>query len=277
MKDPAETLAAGMRRVGNGRFDTQLPACDEEPFRSIYHDFNQMSEKLLGVEALRESFVSNVAHEFKTPLTYIQGYATLLQDEELSAATRANYVDLINEATRHLANMIGNLLEISDISRPNAKLETQTFSLDEQLRHVMALFIPEIARRGLNYDVNFETVDIEGNESLLTDAWTNLISNALKYTSAGGMIAVALAKRGESAIVRVSDTGCGMTESQVEHAFDRFYQGERSPLTESSGLGLAIVHAVVKKHDGRVSIETAPDRGTTFVVELPLEQTDQIH
>ena len=82
-KERIEQLAEGMRSVANGRFDTQLEPCQEEPFRSIFADFNHMAESLLGVEAMRESFVSNVAHEFKTPLAYIQGYATLLQDDDL--------------------------------------------------------------------------------------------------------------------------------------------------------------------------------------------------
>ena len=116
--DAIEQLANGMKRIANGRFDTRLKEYPEEPFRSIFKDFNQMTESLLGVEALRESFVSNVAHEFKMPLAYIQGYATLLQDDDLSPEKLKDYVKGINDATRHLSYTIGNLLEISNLSRP---------------------------------------------------------------------------------------------------------------------------------------------------------------
>ena len=267
-----EKLAQGMRRVARGHFDTKLEDYPGEPFHSIFHDFNHMTESLLGVEALRESFVSNVAHEFKTPLSYIQGYALLLQDDDLPQAKRDEYVGHINSATRHLSNMIGNLLEISNLSRPNAQLEVQRFSLDEQLRHIMAMVYPQIVRKGLDYELELEEVDVEGNESLLEDAWMNLIANAVKYTQAGGAVVVTLERRSHQAIVKVCDTGCGMTEDQVKHAFDRFYQGESSHVSEGSGLGLAIVKAVVKKHNGTVSVRSKLLEGTEFTVIIPLRQ-----
>ena len=270
--DAIEQLANGMKRVANGRFDTRLKEYPEEPFRSIFKDFNQMTESLLGVEALRESFVSNVAHEFKTPLAYIQGYATLLQDDDLSPEKLKDYVKGINDATRHLSYTIGNLLEISNLSRPSAGLETSVFSLDEQLRHAMAAFMPLIERKRLSYEIELETVEIDANESLLEDVWSNLLSNALKHTEAGDTVSISLEKRSKQAIVKVADTGCGMTESQVEHAFDRFYQGEVSRGNEGNGLGLAIVKAVVKKHGGTVNVVSKLHKGTTFTVIIPLKQ-----
>lgn len=267
-----EQLAAGMRRVAHGDFDTQLEVWPDEPFRDIFIDFNQMAESLLSVEALRESFVSNVAHEFKTPLSYIQGYATLLQDDDLPLDRRREYCEHLTAATRRLSIMIGNLLEISNLSRPNAKLVTERFSLDEQLRHVMAIFIPQIERKGIDYEVDFATIDLDGNESLLEDAWTNLITNAIKYTPTGGIVTVTLEQDGPEAVVGISDTGCGMTKDQVKHAFDRFYQSESSHVSEGSGLGLAIVKAVVKKHGGTIAIESEPSNGTTFVVRLPIDR-----
>lgn len=267
-----EQLTDGMKRVANGRFDTQLEEYPEEPFHSIFKDFNQMAESLLKVEALRESFVSNVAHEFKTPLAYIQGYATLLQDDNLSPEKLKDYVKGINDATRHLAHTIGNLLEISDLSRPSAKLETSVFSLDEQLRHSMALFMPLIERKRLSYEIELETVDIDANEDLLEDVWINLLSNALKHTDAEDTISLTLEKRSRQAIVKIADTGHGMTESQIEHAFDRFYQGEASYASEGNGLGLAIVKAVVKKHGGTVNVESKLNKGTVFTVIIPLKQ-----
>ncbi len=267
-----EKLAQGMRRVARGHFDTKLDNYPREPFHSIFRDFNHMTESLLGVEALRESFVSNVAHEFKTPLSYIQGYALLLQDNDLPRETRDEYVGYINSATRHLSNMIGNLLEISNLSRPNAQLEVERFSLDEQLRHIMAMVYPQITRKGLNYEIELEEVDVEGNESLLEDAWMNLITNAVKYTQPGGTVAVTLERRSHQAIVKVRDTGCGMSDDQVKHAFDRFYQGESSHVSEGSGLGLAIVKAVAKKHNGTVNVRSKLGIGTEFTVIIPLRQ-----
>lgn len=267
-------LAMAMRLIAQGRFDTRLKAWPDEPFASIFEDFNHMAESLLGVEALRESFVSNVSHEFKTPLAYIQGYAAMLQDDELVPQLRNRYIGHITKATRKLSDMIGNLLEISNLSRPNARLEMEPFSLDEQLRHAMALFMPAIERKGLSYEVDLARVDVVGNEELLDGVWANLISNAIKYTQAGGTISASLYALDDKAIATISDTGCGMTPNQVRHAFDRFYQGETSHASEGTGLGLAIVNAVVKKHLGTVKVESDLGRGSSFTVELPLAQPD---
>ena len=263
-------LAAGMHRVANGNFDTQLDECPLQPYRDIFADFNAMTASLLNVEALRESFVSNVAHEFKTPLSYIQGYATLLQDDDLTPKQRSEYVRHITKAARRLSDMIGNLLEISNLSRPNAQMEVDLFSLDEQLRHVLAVMLPAMMRKQLTYEVDLATLDLKGNESLLEDAWMNLVSNAVKYTASGGRVSVSLKREGAYAVVVVADTGCGMSCEQVEHAFDRFYQGDETHAGEGNGLGLAIVKAVVKKHDGSIAVESEPGHGTAFTVRLPM-------
>ena len=270
IEEPLSLLAAGMHRVANGNFDTKLEEWPDEPFHSIFEDFNSMAASLLSVEALRESFVSNVAHEFKTPLSYVQGYAALLQDDDLTPEQRQEYVGHVTKASRRLSDMIGNLLEISNLSRPNAQLETEAFSLDEQLRHVMAVLLPHMIRKGLSYEIDLMSIDLDGNESLLEDAWMNLISNAVKFTPAGGRISVMLAREKSEAVVSISDTGCGMTAEQVEHAFDRFYQGDEDHSAEGNGLGLAIVKAVVKKHNGTVNVVSAVGCGTTFTVRLPL-------
>lgn len=269
---PTENLARGMRQVANGNFDTTLDTKSTSIVQGIEEDFNKMTESLLAVEALRESFVSNVAHEFKTPLAYIQGYATLLQDNDLSTSQKKDYIGHINNATRRLSTMIGNLLEISNLNRPNSTMETEEFSLDEQLRHVLAIFIPQIDRKSLSYEVDLDWVDVEGNESLLEDAWTNLISNAIKYTPSGGTITITLKQQKEHVSVVVADTGCGMTKAQVEHAFDRFYQAEDSHGGEGNGLGLAIVRAVIKKHGGSILVKSAVGKGTTFTINLPIRQ-----
>ena len=270
--EPLERLATGMKRVTCGNFDTQLEEWPDEPFHSIFADFNSMTASLLGIEALRESFVSNVAHEFKTPLSYIQGYATLLQDDDLTPAQRREYVGHVTKAARRLSDMIGNLLEISNLSRPNAQMETAVFSLDEQLRHVVAVLVPQMIRKRISYRVDLKAVDVDGNESLLEDAWMNLISNAVKYTPPEGHVTVSLAREGGYARVAIADTGCGMTPAQVEHAFDRFYQGDETHAGEGNGLGLAIVRAVMKKHFGTVEIDSELGCGTTFTVRMPIER-----
>ena len=269
---PVETLAWGMHRVAHGYFDTKLDESETKLFEDAYADFNSMTDSLLNVEALRESFVSNVSHEFKTPLSYIQGYATLLQDSDLTIEERQEYITHICTATRRLSDMIGSLLEISNLSRPNSHIETAPFYLDEQIRHVIAIFIPQIVRKELSYDLMLTETLIDGNENLLEDAWTNLFSNAIKYTPTGGTISVTLERQEEHALVRVSDTGCGMSENQVAHAFDRFYQGDDSHKSEGNGLGLAIVRAVTKSHQGTLKIESTLGEGTTFTVKLPLKQ-----
>lgn len=272
---PVDKLSRSMSEVASGNFDVRLDG-EHGIFNEINHNFNKMAEGLSSIEMLRDDFIADVSHEFKSPLSSIQGYATLLQDPGLTEEERQEYLAMIMNATRSLSNMSSNILQLSSLETQTDLLEMSRFSLDEQLRHTIAMLEPIWTERHLHFDIELSEVDIEGNEDLLETVWTNLIGNAMKFSYPGCNIGVDLKHTGDSAVIRVSDEGRGMDEAQIERIFDKFYQIDASRKTEGNGLGLALVNKIVKKHRGSIGAKSTPGKGSVFTVVLPMRQQEHV-
>lgn len=266
---PVDKLSDGMRSVASGDFSVRL---DEQraPFDEIHHNFNMMVEDLSSIEMLRNDFIANVSHEFKSPLSSIQGYATLLQDPSLSEEDRQEYLQAIIAATRSLSNMSSNILELSSLETQGEALTKGQFSLDEQLRQVIVMLEPLWAEKGLRLKVDLDKLNVIGNEEMLATVWTNLIVNAIKFTQPNGSIRIRLTKAGSFAKVSVADTGCGISNADQRRIFDKFYQSDASRETEGNGLGLALAFKILEKHEGTIQVKSERGKGSEFTVLLPL-------
>ena len=263
-------LSAGISRVMSGDYETKIDLPSVGPMRKPMREFNEMLDVLKQSASAREDYVYNVSHEFKTPLSYIQQFATLLQSDDLSEEEREEYVAGIVSGTRRLSNMVSSMLELTVVNSTDAPLEKHMYSLDEQLRQIVILFVPLMDQKGISYEGDLADVSICANENLLDEAWANIMSNAVKFTEGGGAIHVRLRARRNWAQVVISDTGLGMSEEALARAFERFYSDE-STGQEGTGLGLPIAQAIIKRHGGSIDLRSALGVGTTCTVTLPLQ------
>lgn len=269
---PIRELLSGISRVMEGDYETPVDMPPIGPARKPIREFNEMLAVLSRVESNRENYLANVSHEFKTPLSYIQQFATLLQDEALSDEDREEYLEGIVAGTRRLSNMVSSMLELAIAGNTDGSLEKETYSLDEQLRQAVILFAPVMDKKEISYDADLAEVTIHANECLLGEVWANIMSNAVKYTDSGGSIHVKLREENYCAQVAVADTGIGMSQEEIDHAFERFYRKE-SLDQEGTGLGLPIVKTIVDRHGGTVQLDSAPGVGTICTVVLPLRSS----
>ena len=231
-----------------------------------------MAEELASVELLRSDFVNTFSHEFKTPLISIRGFAKLLQSPDLTPEQRQTYTDTIVQQSERLAAMSTNILELTQYENTEIVSGKTLYSLDEQLRRCVRQQERDWLRKGLMVEGDLDRVDYYGNEELLEHIWSNLLSNAIRFTPSGGQITVVL-RQGEGEVaVSVSDTGVGMDEETQRHIFDKFYRAETCPDSRGNGLGLSIVHRVVKLCGGQVAVFSQPGKGSTFTVTLPAAQ-----
>lgn len=265
---PMRGLSEGVSRVMNGDYEVKVDVPPIGPARKPLKEFNEMTNALAKAKREREELFSIVSHEFKTPLSVIQQYATSLQDDALPEKCREEYLSGIIAGTRKLSDMVGSMLEFVIANNPDNPLEKETYSLDEQLRQAVILFIPFMDQKGISYDADLDEVAISANKCLLDEVWANLISNAVKYTDSGS-INVSLRAEGSHAKVVIADTGIGMSEEELSRAFHRFYRS-RATGQEGVGLGLAIAQAIVNRHGGDIRLDSSPDAGTTCTVILPL-------
>lgn len=267
---PLVKLSSASKEVARGNFDVTVSDSSKmEEVQSTFRNFNAMVRELKSISTLSSDFIANVSHEFKTPLSVIEGYAMLLQDDRLTAQEREDYLNKILVNTRRLNTLVGNILMLSKMETKPLPEQYTRFRLDEQLRQVVAQLEPQWSAKGISFHVRLDEVELLGWEQVLPYVWSNLISNAIKFSPSGSVIALTLLEQRECAVVTVSDRGCGMEPDVQERIFEKFYQGDTSHKAEGNGLGLALVRQIVELSQGVVEVESQPGKGSTFRVILP--------
>lgn len=268
---PIKDLGQAMGRVTQGDFSVNLDSRNTFPeICQIYQDFNTMAQELRSIEILKTEFVSNVSHEFKTPINAIEGYATLLHGEQ-DPQDREAYIQKILYNTGRLSKLVGNILLLSKVDNQGIQTQPVTYRLDEQIRQSILALEPKWVQGENAFDVNLEPIEYRGNEGLLIHVWTNLIENAIKYGPKGGLISMKLVKREGIITFTIDDEGPGVSEETRQRMFDRFYQADGSRKSEGYGLGLALVKRIVTQSGGTIRADNLPERGTRFTVQLPAE------
>lgn len=266
---PITQLGEAMNKVADGDFSVRLTADKGiREIEDIYANFNLMAKELGATEILQTDFVSNVSHEFKTPINAIEGYATLLQGDENLSPEMARYVEKILFNTKRLSGLVGNILLLSKVDNQVIQSRCSTFRLDEQIRQSVVLLEPKWEEKDIEFDVDLERVEYTGDESMLMHVWNNIIGNAIKFDPPGGYIGIKMKQRDGEIIVTVEDSGPGVDEEAKKHIFDRFYQADSSHKEEGNGLGLALVKRIVDANKGRVSVENRIGGGCRFTVVL---------
>ncbi len=272
--NPIVELSKAAEQIASGNFDVQLSFRERAAGRTLEYqelqrNFNLMVKELKSNEYLRKDFISNVSHEFKTPLSIIGGYAKLLQIGGLSGEEQQEYAGLIAEETEHLTEMTGNLLRISRLDSQRIIGEKRAFSLDEQIRQTILQLEPKWRAKKLGFDVSMPEIFFTGDEDLLSCVWFNLLDNAVKFSDPGGGISVSLRKENAAVTARFVNGGAGVSEETAARAFELFYQQEGEHRKEGSGLGLALAKRIVELHEGKIFMETTSEKQVAFTVELP--------
>lgn len=270
---PIVEIGEATKRVAKGDFSVVMSDNSRsEEVRVMVRNFNIMTHELASTELFRNDFISNVSHEFKTPLSAIEGYAMLLQNKALSEDKRELYTSKIISNTRRLATLTGNILQLSRLESQQIAPDQAVFSLDEQIREIVILFEDVWNKKQIDLDLDLDTVNYYGNSELISQVWQNLIGNALKFSNDKGNILIRMKKSKDSILVSVADSGIGMSPETSQRIFEKFYQGDTSHETEGNGLGLTLVKRIVDLYNGKVEVISEPDKGTTFTVTLPIKK-----
>lgn len=267
---PIDRINNAFSKVSKGDFDVRLPS--ESKIREISQmnrSFNSMVKELSSIETLRSDFITNVSHEFKTPIAAIDGYATLLENPEISEKERAEYTEKILSNSKKLVSLSENILYLSRIENRNFIDETAPYRLDEQIRKELLLLEPVWSKKNITFDISLPKTTYVGNESLLRHVWHNLFTNAIKYSDENGEIKVSSYEKDKKIVVSVSDNGIGMSEEVKKHIFEKFYQGDTAHKSEGNGLGLTIVKRILDIEGGEISAESELGKGSVFTVILP--------
>jgi Signal transduction histidine kinase len=267
---PLNELIRATAVVSTGDFGVRVNEIDgDSEIADLLRNFNHMAEELGGIEMFRSDFINDFSHEFKTPIVSIRGFAKQLQNESLSPEKRKEYTDIIVSESERLSSMATNILLLAKLENQQIVVDQRDYELDEQVRDCVILLEREWERKKLELDLRLEPVTIRGNADMLSQLWINLIDNAIKYSRDEGSIAIACDASLDTVRFEIADDGIGMDEDTMKHAFDKFYQGDRSHAARGNGLGLSIVKMIVELAGGRISVRSELGRGTVFTVFLP--------
>ena len=267
--DPIKKLRRAMDKVSKGDFSVRLEGkSTSREIMEIYTGFNLMAHELSSTEILQTDFVSNVSHEFKTPINAIEGYSTLLQDSENLNGTQQEYVEKILFNTQRLSSLVGSILLLRKLENQQIPTNQTEYRVDVQFREWVVALETAWAQKDIELDVELEQVSYLGNEQMMRHVWDNLISNAVKFSPQGGIVKLRLTKRLRKVIFTVDDQGPGLSGEAQKHIFDKFYQGDSSHKQEGNGLGLALVKRILTIEKGQITADNIRSGGCRFTVTL---------
>ena len=265
-------LRRGMEKIADGKFDTRIEtSSSSKELQELFAGFNLMANELEATEILQTDFVSNVSHEFKTPINAIEGYTMLLQSTENIDETENEYIEKILFNTRRLSSLVSNILLLSKLENQSIQTHREKYALDEQIREDILALESLWEPKDIEFDVDLDAVRYYGNKNVLHHVWSNLLSNAIKFSPNGGTIKMRLFKENKKIVFLIEDNGPGLSEEAKKHLFDKFYQADTSHKEEGNGLGLALVKKILFLCDGEISAENIKDGGCRFTVTLPIK------
>lgn len=270
---PISRLTKVTDELAKGNYKVRVNYEGKDEISSLYASFNQMAVRLAKQETIRQQFISDVSHEFQTPLTAISGFATILKNENLTDEQRQKYADIILFNSNRLSHLSKNMLQLTLLDGEDTSLDKSEFPLIEQLNRVIEME----DNAALSKDIEIEFIHpkkefiIEADESRMEQVWINLLSNAIKYTNEHGVVTVEVRRTPTELQVRFEDTGVGMSQDAVSHIFERFYRQDKSRTIEGNGLGLSIVKRIIDLHHYKIDVESQEDVGSVFTVYIPYE------
>lgn len=272
IEKPTKMILDATEKIASGDFSVKLTPLHEylkfDEYDLIFDNINTLACELSKNEILKNDFISNVSHEIKTPLAVLQNYAKALQNEDLDKSQRQEYLKGLTVQTKKLSDLVSNILKLNKLENQQIVPEIEQIDLAELLRVTTLNFENLLEKKQLELECDIDEVQIVSSASLLEIVFNNLISNAIKFTNNGGKITISLKATATHAIIKVQDTGLGISKEVGEHIFDKFYQGDTSRSSEGNGLGLALVKKVIDIIGGQISVESKVGVGSTFTVKL---------
>lgn len=266
---PIEKLENATNKIANGDYNVKIETKAEDEIGKLINNFNSMANELKNLDYMQKDFINNVSHEFKTPITAIKGYLTILKNENISQEERLEYINIVLDEINRLSYLSTSILELSKLDNMNSFKDNEKFSLDEQIRKTVIFLEKEWSKKNINLNMNLQSTYYYGKEEYLSQVWLNIIANAIKFSDENGIINIICSKNANEVIVVIEDFGCGMDEKTQKYLFNRFYKGDDSRNESGYGLGLAISKKIVELFNGSIKVESKLNKYTRFIVKLP--------
>lgn len=272
---PLKQMAKATRAFAQGDFSVRVKVKGKDEVAELAEALNNMAVSLSSVEMMRRSFIANVSHELKTPMTTIAGFMDGMLDGTIPREKQGHYMKIVSDEVKRLSRLVHSMLDLSRIDSGELKMNRVRLDLTEATLSVLVASEQRIEQKRLSITglEDCGKVEVQGDYDLMNQVMYNLIDNAIKFTNEGGNIDIRLTRQGERAVVTVRNSGDGIPASEMPHIFERFYKSDRSRSLDKNGvgLGLYIVHTVIRLHGGEISVRSVEGEYTEFSFWLPLD------
>ena len=272
---PLKLMSIAAKSMANGDFSKRIPVTGDDEIGELAVSFNQMTNSLARLENMRKSFIADVSHELKTPMTTIGGFIDGIIDGTIEPDKEKYYLGLVSEEIKRLSRMVQTMLSISRMESEEFKLNCEQFDFKDLLINIVLSQEQRIEHKSIDI-VGLDTVentDIYADKDLIYRVVYNLVDNAVKFTDENGKISFKVKSNGEKMSFSVTNTGKGIRSADIPYVFERFYKTDksRSENKNGTGLGLYIVKTIIKKHGGNISVSSIENEKTTFSFYLPVD------
>ena len=270
---PLRQMAAATRSFAQGDFSARVKVRGKDEVAELGQALNSMAVSLSSVETMRRSFVANVSHELKTPMTTIAGFMDGMLDGTIPPERQQHYMRIVSDEVKRLSRLVRSMLDLSRIDSNELKLDRVPINLTEVVCSVLVASEQRIEQKRLRITgiEECDKVEVQGDYDLMNQVLYNLLDNAIKFTNEGGCIDIRLRRVDGRAYVAVRNTGDGIPATEMPRIFERFYKSDRSRGLDKNGvgLGLYIVHTVIRLHGGEIAVRSVEGEFTEFSFWLP--------
>lgn len=262
-----------VQQYSMGDYNARIPISGTEETIQLALSFNNMADQLEDLEATRQSFVANVSHELRSPLTSMKGFLEAMHDGTIVKEEYDQYIDIVLTETKRMASMVNDLLDLARIESGKSVLKLEVFDINELIRRILITFEARIYERKMDVEIRFaqEQFYVEADSTQISQVIRNLIDNAIKYSPENSKLRIATYAMRKEVYISIQDFGQGIPEEDVPRVFDRFYKVEKAhtPSKQSgTGLGLSIVKRIIDQHGQKITLKSARGKGSTFTFTL---------
>ncbi len=271
--NPFVEMNHAVQCYSRGDFSTRIPVDGKDEAAQLGKSLNEMAEQLRSLEDTRRSFVANVSHELRSPLTSMKGFLEAMRDGTIPEEDFPQYIEIVLNETRRMVTLVNDLLDLARIESGTIQLSYEVFDVNELIRRTLLTFEARLNENEMELDVRFaqEQCSVYADPAQIGQVIRNLIDNAIKYSPKGRALMISTYSMRRTVYVTVRDNGIGIPQEDVPHVFDRFYKVEKAhtPTPQmGSGLGLSIVKRIIEQHGQSITVRSARGRGTQFTFTL---------
>lgn len=279
MVQPLRKMAAAARSFGEGDFSVRVDESSQDEIGELAVAFNAMATSLADSECANRSFIANVSHELKTPMTTISGFIDGILDGTIPPDQEKKYLRIVSSETKRLSRLVRTMLDLSRIDNGELHLRMRRFDLTNTMLNALLSFEQRIEEKNLQILglENAESLYVDGDPDMIHQVLYNLIENAVKFTPDDGYIALKMEKQPGKTYMAIRNSGPGIAPDEVEMVFDRFYKTDRSRNKDKTGMGLGlyIVRTIIRQHGGEITASSIPGDYTEFSFFLPDKQEEK--